>query len=117
MKAKRTPVYRALDEVVAEQMRKDPEFALYHLVECAKDPEPRVFLRALKQLADSQPGGLAAVARRAGVDRAGLHRALAGPAVPNWATVTRVLRALDLSLGFQRDAPAVPPAPRKRVRA
>jgi probable addiction module antidote protein len=101
MKAKQARAYRALDDVAADQMRDDPEFGLYHLAECAKDPEPRVFLRALKQVAESRPGGLSAIARKAGVDRAGLHRALAGPSVPNWNTVTRVLRALNVDMAFQ----------------
>ena len=101
MTAKRERDYRTLDEVAAEQMRDDPEFALVHLERCAQDPEPRVFLRALKQLVDAQPGGLSAVAREAGVDRAGLHRALTGAHLPNWGTVARVLRALDLSLRFR----------------
>jgi probable addiction module antidote protein len=103
MSGKRPRTHRTLDEVAAEHMRQDPAFALHHLAECAKDPEPRVFLRALKQLVDAQPGGLAAVARSAKVDRAGLHRSLAGPSVPNWNTVARVLRALHLNIRFQQD--------------
>jgi probable addiction module antidote protein len=114
MKARHRTGYRALDEVATEQMRDDPEFALYHLEQCARDPEPRVFLRALKQLADAQPGGLAAVARKAGVDRSGLHRALTGTHVPNWNTVARVLRALDVSVRFQH-AGTDPPKSRRRV--
>ena len=97
MKANQQRNYRALDDVAAEQMRNDPQFALYHLGRCAQDPEPRVFLRALKQLVGAQPGGLAAVARKAGVDRSGLHRALTGVHVPNWNTVARVFRALNLT--------------------
>ena len=116
MKARQRPDYRTLDEVAAEQIRNDPEFALYHLEQCAQDPEPRVFLRALKQLLHAQPGGLAAVARKAGVDRSGLHRALTGTHVPNWNTVARVLRALDLSVRFQR-ADTDPPKARRRARA
>jgi probable addiction module antidote protein len=101
MKAKPTRAVRTLDEVAAEHLRGDPEFALYPLAECAKDPEPRVFLRALKQVAESRPGGRSAIARKAKVDRAGLHRALAGPSVPNWNSGTRVLRALNVDMAFQ----------------
>ena len=114
MKAKRARTYRTLDDVVAAHMRADPEFGLYHLAECAKDPEPRVFLRALKQVAEAQPGGLAAVARKAGVDRAGLHRSLAGPSVPNWNTITRVLRALNVDIVFQHGSSKKPEL-RRRV--
>ena len=71
-----------MDDVADEQMRNDPRFVLYHLERCAQDPEPRAFLRALKQLVDAPPGGLAAVARKARVDRSGLHRALTGVRVP-----------------------------------
>ena len=113
MKTKRTRAYRTLDEVAAQHMRDDPEFGLYHLAECAKDPEPRVFLRALKQIAESKPGGLAAIARKAGVDRAGLHRSLAGPSVPNWNTVIRVLRALDVDISFQHGEPDKPQSRRR----
>jgi probable addiction module antidote protein len=116
MKAKRARPLRTLDEVVSAQMRDDPEFGLYHLSECAKDPEPRVFLRALKQFAESRPGGLAGIARKAGVDRAGLHRALAGPSMPNWSTITRLLRALNLDISFQPGASNSRP-PRRRASA
>lgn len=114
MKAKRASQHRTLDEMAAEQLRGDPEFAVFHLAECAKDPEPRVFLRALKQVIESRPGGLSAVARKAQVDRAGLFRALEGPSIPNWSTVTRVLRALRLDISFQ---PAIDSKSKTRRRA
>jgi probable addiction module antidote protein len=113
MKAKPAEPYRTLDEVAAEQMRGDPEFALYHLEQCAQDPEPRVFLRALKQLVDAQPGGLTAVARTIGVDRSGLHRALTGAHAPNWHTVARVLRALGVRVQFRPGTANEPEAGRR----
>ena len=76
MKAKRARAFRTLDDVAAQHIRDDPEFRLYHLAERAMDPEPIVSLRALKQLVESKPSGLAAVARKTGVDRASLHRAM-----------------------------------------
>lgn len=60
------------------------------------DEDPRVFLVALGYLAKKQ--GMAEVARKAGLNRESLYKALTGEGNPRFSTISRVVKALGCKL-------------------
>jgi probable addiction module antidote protein len=63
-------------EAIVEELRRDPEFAAEYLKAALEDEdEPQVLLIALRHLAEAK-GGLAKVAKAAGIERESLYRAL-----------------------------------------
>ncbi|MCW5206934.1 putative addiction module antidote protein [Desulfobulbus sp. F5] len=60
------------------------------------DGDPRVFLVALGYLAKKQ--GMAEVAKKAGLNRESLYKALAGEGNPRFSTVNKVIKALGCKL-------------------
>ena len=60
------------------------------------DEDPRVFLVALGYLAKKQ--GMAEVAKKTGLNRESLYKALAGEGNPRFSTVNRVIKALGCKL-------------------
>jgi probable addiction module antidote protein len=67
-----------------------------YLADAFLDDDPRVFLVALGFLAKKR--GMSEVAKRAGVNRENLYRSLSGKGNPEYATVAKVIRALDLKM-------------------
>ena len=83
---------------VLERLRRDPEFAVEYLKAAMDDDEePRVLLTALRRIAEAR-GGIADVARKAGIERESLHRALSGRGNPRFSTLTAVAKAVGLRL-------------------
>lgn len=78
----------------------DPGFAAEYLTAAAEDAEPAVYLAALRNVAEAQ--GMAGVAKRAGIPRESLYRALSPKGNPRWSTLAAVLRALNLRLHNER---------------
>ena len=75
------------DEAIVKELRADPEFAAEYLkaaIEEAED-EPRVLLIALRRIAEAR-GGLAKVAKAAGIERESLYRALSQRGNPRLST-------------------------------
>ena len=60
------------------------------------DDDPRLFLVALGYLAKKQ--GMSKVAKKAGLNRESLYKALAGEGNPRFSTVSRVIKALGYRL-------------------
>ncbi len=86
------------DEAVIGELREDPKFAVEYLKAAMEaDDEPRVLLIALRRIAEAR-GGIAAVARKAGIERESLHRALSGKGNPRFTTLSAVARAVGLRL-------------------
>jgi probable addiction module antidote protein len=86
------------DETVIERLRKDSAFATEYLKAAMDDEdEPRVLLIALRRIAEAR-GGIAQVARKAGVERESLHRALSGSGNPRFSTLSAVAKAVGLRL-------------------
>jgi probable addiction module antidote protein len=86
------------DEKVMERLRNDPLFASEYLKAAMDDEdEPRVLLIALRRIAEAR-GGIAHVARKAGVERESLHRALSGRGNPRFSTLSAVAKAVGLRL-------------------
>jgi probable addiction module antidote protein len=92
---------RSHDEWLREQL-KDPGFAAEYLTAAAEDPEPAVYLAALRQVAESR--GIADIAARAGLPRESVYRALSPKGNPRWRTLAAILRATGLKLAVTRPA-------------
>ena len=86
------------DEVMVKRLRKNPAFAAEYLKAALEDAEePRVLLVALRQLAEAR-GGMAKVAKAAGIERESLYRALSPRGNPRLSTLFAVTRAMGLTL-------------------
>lgn len=85
------------DEAVVRELRDDPEFAVEYLRAALEDDEPSVLLIALRRVAEAR-GGIAKVAKAAGVERESLYRALSAHGNPRLSTLTAVAKAVGLKL-------------------
>ncbi len=86
------------DEAMIRQLREDPDFAAEYLRAALEDDgEPRVLLVALRRVAEAS-GGIAKVAKAAGVERESLYRALSAKGNPRLSTLAAVTKAMGLKL-------------------
>jgi probable addiction module antidote protein len=86
------------DEAMVKELRSNPEFAAEYLKAALEDADdPGVLLIALRRVAEAK-GGLARVAKAAGVERESLYRALSARGNPRWSTLIAVTRAMGLKL-------------------
>ena len=86
------------DEAMIRELRDNPEFAAEYLRSALEDKdEPRVLLIALRRIAESR-GGIAKVAKAAGIERESLYRALSAKGNPRLSTLVAVTRAVGLKL-------------------
>jgi len=82
---------------VAEYLRTPEEMAAY--LEATLDEsgdEPAAIIRALGNIARAK--GMTQVARRSGLGRESLYKALSGDSRPSFDTILKVIAALDLRL-------------------
>lgn len=98
-------------EAMIEELRRDRAFAVEYLkaaMEELDDPEHRaVGLLALRDVAEAY-GGLAAVAKEAGITREALYRALSPTGNPTLKTLLAILHAVGLRLSVE--SPELSPA-------
>ncbi len=86
------------DEAVIRQLRDNSEFAVEYLRSALEDDdEPGVLLIALRRIAEAR-GGIAKVAKAAGVERESLYRALSVRGNPRLSTLVAVTKAVGLKL-------------------
>jgi probable addiction module antidote protein len=86
------------DEVVVAELRESPEFAAEYLRAALEDDdEPGVLLVALRRVAEAR-GGIAKVAKAAGIERESLYRALSVRGNPRLSTLVAVAKAVGLRL-------------------
>jgi probable addiction module antidote protein len=86
------------DEAVVRELRDDPEFAAEYLRAALEDDdEPGVLLIALRRIAEAR-GGIAKVAKAAGIERESLYRALSVRGNPRLSTLVAVTKAVGLRL-------------------
>jgi probable addiction module antidote protein len=98
MKKIKDPRVASHDEEVIERLRKDTTFATEYLKAAMEDQdEPRVLLVALRRIAEAR-GGITQIARKAGVERESLHRALSARGNPRFSTLSAVAKAVGLRL-------------------
>ncbi|MGQ0635269.1 MAG: addiction module antidote protein [Planctomycetaceae bacterium] len=89
------------DEVIARKLQRNPTFAAEYLRAALEDTdEPQVLLIALRHVAEAR-GGLAKVAKAAGIKRESLYRVLSSRGNPRLSTLVAVTKALGLSLTVQ----------------
>jgi probable addiction module antidote protein len=88
----------AHDEAIVRELKDDPEFAAEYLKAALEDvEEPKVLLIALRHLAEAR-GGIAKVAKQAGIERESLYRALSPRGNPRLSTLVAVTNAMNLRL-------------------
>lgn len=77
-----------------------------------EDPNPDVFLLALRDIAKAR--GMAELAKASGLGRESLYKALAPGSKPRYETIMKVMHGLGIALLAKTNTPQVP-APRVRV--
>ncbi|HEY4759768.1 MAG TPA: addiction module antidote protein [Thermoguttaceae bacterium] len=86
------------DEVMIKRLRKNRAFAAEYLKAAMEDTEePKVLLVALRHVAEAR-GGIAKVAKAAGIERESLYRALSPRGNPRLSTLFAVTKAMGLTL-------------------
>jgi probable addiction module antidote protein len=86
------------DEVMVKKLRERPRFAAEYLKAAMEDTdEPEVLLIALRHIAEAR-GGLAKVAKAAGIERESLYKALSAHGNPRLSTIVGVMKAVGLKL-------------------
>jgi len=89
------------DECTIQELRADPEFAAAYLKEAIEDTDnPGVLLIALRRIAEAR-GGIAKVAKAAGIQRESLYRALSAKGNPRLSTINAVAKAVGLKLTLE----------------
>jgi probable addiction module antidote protein len=93
------------DEVIVKKLRKNQAFAAEYLKAAMEDTEePQVLLIALRQIAEAR-GGVAKIAKAAGIERESLYRALSPRGNPRLSTLFAVTRAMGLVLTVETAQP------------
>jgi probable addiction module antidote protein len=87
-------------ERLVEELKADPALAAEYLNAAAEDDDPRVYLAALRTVAEGQ--GMAKVAKAAGVPRESLYRALSAGGNPRFSTLHAILKAAGLKMAVER---------------
>jgi probable addiction module antidote protein len=86
------------EEALIKELRQKPAFAAEYFKAPLEDlDEPQVLLIALRQIAEAR-GGIAKVAKAAGVERESLYRALSARGNPRLSTLMAVAKAVGLKL-------------------
>jgi probable addiction module antidote protein len=86
------------DQAMVRELRENPEFAAEYLRAALEDDDgPSVLLIALRRIAEAR-GGIAKVAKAAGVERESLYRALSARGNPRLSTLVAVTKAVGLKL-------------------
>ena len=82
-----------------DYLRTDRQIAAY-LDAALSDGDPRILLQAVRDVAAVR-GGMAALARRAGIPRESLYRMLSSRGNPSYAAVRSILGAVGLRLSVE----------------
>jgi probable addiction module antidote protein len=86
------------DEVMRRRLRANPKFVAEYLNAALEEAgEPAVLRIALRRVAEAS-GGIAKVAKAAGIERESLHRELSSRGNPRLSTLVAVTKAVGLKL-------------------
>lgn len=91
---------------------KDPREAAAYLSAAIEDGDREVFLLALRNVAEAQ-GGMAALARKAHMNRESLYRMLSSRGNPEIRSILTLLNSMKLKVRIEPEKKAVRPARRK----
>jgi|SRR5579872_4053941 len=92
-------------EAVIRELRENPAFAVEYLKAALDDAdEPEVLLVALRRIAEAR-GGIAKVAKAAGLQRESLYRALSSHGNPRLSTLVAVTKAIGLRITVENAQP------------
>ena len=90
---------------MVKKLRERPRFAAEYLKAALEDTdEPEVLLIALRHIAEAR-GGLAKIAKAAGIQRESLYRALSAHGNPRLSTIVGVMKAVGLRLTVETAHP------------
>jgi probable addiction module antidote protein len=93
------------DEIMVKKLRNDRAFAAEYVKAAMEDTdEPQVLLVALRHIAEAR-GGVAKVAKAAGIERESLYRALSPRGNPRLSTLFAVTKAMGLTLTVENAQP------------
>ena len=96
--------YRDFKEDLLQEL-KDPEHARLYLKialeEFEKDQDEKLFLTALRDVAEAQ-GGLTKLSGKANLNRQNLYKALSPNGNPSLSTIDKVLHSLGFKLSIDR---------------
>ena len=96
MKSRKTSTSH--DQAMIRELRRSPKFAAEYLRAALEEAdERRVLLVALRRVAEAR-GGVAKVAKAAGIERESLYRALSPRGNPRLSTLVAVTKAVGLTL-------------------
>jgi probable addiction module antidote protein len=87
-------------ERLVSELRADPKLAAEYLNAAAEENDRRVYLAALRTVAEAK--GMAKVAKAAGVPRESLYRALSSDGNPRLSTLRAILKAAGLRLAVEK---------------
>lgn len=86
------------EQAVVDRIRRNPNFAIEYIQAALEESdEPAVLLIALRHVAQAN-GGMAAVAKRAGITRESLYRALSTKGNPTVASLQAIAKALGMTV-------------------
>jgi probable addiction module antidote protein len=95
---------RNFDDVVVERFRRDPEEAMLYLEvsleEFEKDNNTGALLSALRTVAEAQ-GGIPELARRIGMEKMTLYKALSEEGNPKLSTIGSILHGLGYRMKLE----------------
>ena len=86
-------------ERLTTELRADSKLAAEYLNAAAEDKDRRIYLTALRTVAEAR--GMANVAKAAGVPRESLYRALSSSGNPRLSTLHAILKAAGLRLAVE----------------
>lgn len=84
-----------------ERLRKSPKFALDYLNICLDDPDPGLFLVALRDVARAY-GGMTKLAQKSSLNREALYHALSKRGNPTLTSLESLLDVLGFKLKIER---------------
>jgi len=96
---------RSFRDDLIEDLRKNPKEAVAYLNAALEDEDPRVFLLALRDVADAW-GGLKRLADETNLNRESLYRMLSMKGNPSLTSLTALLESLGMKLAVHLDKPA-----------
>ena len=97
---RRKPLTASHRARLVEEIRGDPELAVEYLNAAAEEDDPRIYLSALRTVAEAQ--GMANVASASGVPRESVYRALSSDGNPRFDTLCAILKAAGFKLAVRR---------------